>query len=233
MVARSSRTIKRKRRTQTGTRTKRAKMSRGYTRPSGYYGRFQMYSGETRFFDGNGTDTSIATSGDIEEDSLHHVAAGTGESNRVGRKITITSLHMRGNVYLPTTSNSGETSDVFRLVIYLDRHANGATAAVTDILETADVFSFRNLVNSDRFKILHDKTITIDQNAGAGNGTTNTFGPARKVFKVNKRLNIPVQFNSTTGAMAEIQANNIGFMAISEAGYVNMNYYWRIRFKEN
>ena len=51
--------------------------------------------------------------------------------------------------HMPTTTNASNTFDTLRFILHLDRQANRAAAAVTDILESADHFSFNNLSNKD------------------------------------------------------------------------------------
>ena len=58
-----------------------------------------------------------------------------------------------------------------RVMLYHDKQANGATAAVLDILESADYQSFNNLVNSGRFRILMDRTYAMNYLTLASGGT--------------------------------------------------------------
>ena len=59
-----------------------------------------------------------------------------------------------------------------RCLFVMDRQVNGATPAVSDILNISDWQSFNNLANSHRFRILSDKLYTINCTAGGYTGTS-------------------------------------------------------------
>ncbi len=206
----------------------------GITRVSGYYGRFAN-GGENKFFDTTRASHAPGTSGTISNLSLNLIPQGVTESTRVGRKCTINKLMIHGNCALPTTAVAGETSDLLRFIIYLDKQANGATAAVTDILESAAWASFNNLSNSQRFQILADKHITLNCGAGSGRGSTDTLSYAEYVmpYFFFKKCKIPVEFSATTGAITEIRSNNIGVLCITVGGEAVTGYTARVRFSDN
>jgi len=212
---------------------KRRRVAKGSYRTTGYYGRYSPLGSELKFLDTTDTKSSVNASGTIKESSLVNVVAGTGESQRVGRKITIKSIHMRYIAQLSNTSNPSGTDDGLRVIVYWDKQCNGATAAVTDILETAEYLSFNNLSNKNRFSILMDKTVDISATAGAYDGTNDQFGQKAVTRSFHKKVNIPVEYSSTTGGLTEIRSNNIGLLAISDAGAINMGYTCRVRFSDN
>lgn len=189
---------------------------------------------EMKFIDTADTLGSVNASGSIKESSLVNVAAGTGESQRVGRKICVKSLHMRYTAQLSNTSNPASTDDGVRVILYWDKQANGATAAVTDILESATYLSFNNLSNKGRFVILMDRVVDVSATAGAWDGTNDQYAQKAQTKTFHKKgLNIPVEYSSTTGALTEIRSNNIGLLAISDSGSINMAYNVRVRFTDS
>lgn len=188
---------------------------------------------ELKFFDQDVDDASIAANGTIftnssAEASLIRIAAGDGESNRDGRKIVITKIKWRYQV--DGTELSNTTKDTVRLILYLDTQCNGAAATVTNILETDDFQSFRNLTNSKRFKILMDRTYSFYAQAGAGNGVTDAFGSQRYDDTFYKDVNIPVEYSSTTGAIAELTQNNLGLLVMSDTGNTKLEGKMRLMF---
>lgn len=203
--------------------------SKGYDRTSGYYGRFSTPGGENKFFDTTVGVATIGTGGTIFSSSLNLIPQGTTESSRIGRKCTVRSLSINGSFFLPGTVTAADGSDVFRLIIYLDKQCNGAAATVTDILETANIYSFNNLANSGRFRIL--KTKKVSMSATAGNGTSSM--EKQQFFSFTLNLNLPLEFSSTTGALTEIRSNNLGVLAISQDGKCQMAFTTRIRFSDN
>lgn len=190
-------------------------------------------SQELKFFDGSKGNTNLSATGAILDDSLLEIAAGTGESNRIGRKITVKKISIRGFFKAATATASANTGNRCRIIVYLDKQANGATAAVGDILEDADINGFRNLTNVGRFYVLYDKIMNVNNLAGAGNGTTDNYGEAHYGFQMHKSCSIPIEYSGTAGAITEFASNNIGVLAIDEESNAAIQYRWRVRFTDS
>ncbi len=207
----------------------------GITRQVGYYGRYGPNSGEKKFWDVSVNDASISQAGTVV-DSLNELVQGTSESQRIGRKATIKNVHCRYNLSLNeqdavATPASGDT---VRFIVFLDKQCNGATAATTDILESDNYQSYRNLANIGRFDILYDKMHVLKflTLASDGAGVVSSANVEMN-SSVNLKCNIPVEFNGTTGVIAEIRSNNIGFLIISRVGnLVVLDSHWRLRFTD-
>lgn len=186
--------------------------------------------GELKFFDTVRATETIATTGTILNTSLNLIAEGTGEQNRVGRKCTVESVHLKGQVQLPAATSP--TTDRVRLITILDKQANGGAAAVTDYLETADINSFRNLTELGRFTLLNDQTCDVNTRAGAGDSAmSDIYAPESKTIRVNKRLQIPLEFSASLGIISELRSNNIFVIALSQTGQATVSYTARIRFR--
>lgn len=216
---------------------KKVKANPGYYRTTGYYGRYPSAggsgTGELKFFDTTDTFAALVPAGEIKN-SLNLIPQGVTESTRIGRKCTIRSLQIRGNLNLPPVAGvSAAGGSVVRIIVYQDKQANGVAATVTDILNTADIHSFRNLANSHRFRILKDSTIDINPTAAAGDGTTNDTTSVYKSWECYLRVNVPLEFSSTTGAITELRSNNLGILAISEtSSNIIFNYNCRVRYSD-
>ncbi len=196
----------------------------GYTRRAGYYGGI-----ENKFFDLDIDDATIAGGGTIAEDSCNAIAQGTGECNRDGRKCTINAINWRYKISVGSTTTLA-CSDVVRVILYLDKQANGAAATTTDILESDDYQSFNNLANRKRFKILMDRTHDVNAPGAAGNGTANDSVPYNITSSLYKKCNIPLEYSSTTGAITELRSNNIGVLLLSKNGAYGFESKMRLRF---
>lgn len=207
----------------------------GRTRTSGYYGRYGGSRGELKFHDLDINAAQMPTAGAITVDSCNEIGQGVTESTRVGRKCTITNIYWKMQMVLPevdaaVTPSSGEQ---VRIILYQDKQCNGATATVADILESANYQSYRNLANSGRFNILMDKAWTINYGGLASDGASVVSQAAvikNAVF--NKRCNIPLEFDNTTGAITEIRSNNIGVLTIGSTGLVGLDSKMRLRFSD-
>ncbi len=203
----------------------------GYARRVGYYGRYNKASGvgrELKFHDVDLDDGVIAAGGTITP-SINLIAQGVTESARIGRKCVIKKIQWRYRLCL-TNSTSG-TTDTVRIIMYLDKQANGATAAVTDILETADIHSFNNLVNSGRFRILMDRSVDVLKTSGGDASGTLNHADIHMSGTFFKNCNIPLEFAGTTGAITEIRSNNLGVLLLGKDGVAQFDSKIRLRFQ--
>lgn len=190
--------------------------------------RYGKLKKELKFFDTAQASVTPGTGGLIMQDSLNHVPTGAGEEQRVGRKIWISHVQAR---FVYSTGSS--VADTMRLIIYLDKQANGAAATVTDILEGASSGSYYNLSNvPSRFKILCDKHLTCHTYGFAGDGTSNVAASTAKWLKLYLPVKAEVVFDSTTGAMSEICCKNLGVLAISTNGQILIGGDYRIRYTD-
>ncbi len=206
----------------------------GYDRTGGFYGRYAPARGELKFHDVDLDDAVIATGGTVTP-SINLIAQGITESTRVGRKCTIKSILWRYSINLveqdaQATAASGDT---IRVILFWDKQANGATATVTGILQSADYQSFNNLANSQRFRVLHDKTRTINFQtlASDGAGVVSSADVLRD-YTFFKKCDIPIEFSDTTGAITEIRSNNLGVLLISRNGTTVFGSKFRLRFSD-
>jgi len=143
------------------------------------------------------------------------IPQGDTQSTRDGRLARIKSIQFRGQI--EGTNGAGSVARV-RGAIYiwviLDRQANGAAAAVTDVFTgTAAQNMLLNLNNSKRFKILH-KEVVAPQTWGFYDSTVvteGTFAVPLEFYIPN--VNILMDWDSTTGAITEIKSNNIFIIA--------------------
>ncbi len=223
---------------RTGRKRKRSrKFKPGYDRTAGLYGRFRKRRKtnrtEQKFYDidiagpsneplteagfhpsqgGAGPSTTCETIIDIPQ--------GTGESQRIGRKITIVAIHLRLIFVFDESEQTDMTAglhthDTIRVMIYLDKQCNGTTANATDILVTDHYLSFRNITNSSRFRIISDKIFDFNTSASAAGGNldqVSVMAHKNKTLKLSYKLKIPIEYSGTTGNITEIRSNNIGIL---------------------
>ncbi len=171
---------------------------------------------------------TLATTGNVKN-SCNLIAQGVTESTRIGRVCNIRSIDFRYTIKLLATTTD-EAEDVVRIIVYLDKQANGATATAADILEQVNIQGFNNLTNSGRFRFLHDRLFNLNATSGGGNGTTDHTYSHSKSARFFKRCNIPIEFSSTAGAITEIRSNNIGILAICRSDLTSLDSSMRILF---
>jgi len=193
------------------------KFKSGYNRTGGFYGRYAGRNAELKFFDTTLTGTLDSTGellpGGGTTTGLNLIPQGITESTRIGRKCVIKKISIQGYLYTSTADGS----DTFRIHLVLDKQANGAYPAYSDIVTASALTGFNNLSNSQRFKILKTWKGPINTTGVTTNFDANTrFYPAvYKKIKYNKKCNIPLEFSSTTGAITELKSNNLIFIAQS------------------
>lgn len=115
---------------------------------------------------------------------INGVAQGTDFNTRIGRKFTMKSVLVRGDVRVGATP----ASTAWRVMVVLDRQANGVAPGITDIINAANLAGVQTLSFRDRFVVLMDKQGWLEQ-------TDMQIRP----FKWYHKCNLEVT-NSGTGA---------------------------------
>lgn len=161
--------------------------------------------------------------------TITNMQQGTGEKRRIGRSITVTHISWRYAMSLTSKASANDAVDSIRVILYQDRQCNKANAVVTDILESADFNSFNNLANRKRFSTLMDRQYTLNSPGGLptetlATQTTDTFF---------KSVNIPIQYDGTSGNISTITSNNIGILLIVGDGGTEFASTIRIRYHDN
>ena len=182
---------------------------------------------ESKFFDSS-DNVAVPAAGDVNA-SLCLISQGAGDSQRLGRKIFPTSVGLKGSLTFTSPSGTNLT-DLVRVVVFIDKQANGATATVAQLLQGANYNNWRNLDNTDRFMFLYDKVHTLGLTASGSASTV-----VRKKFNVWLQLpsDLEIQYSSTTGALTELTSANIGVMSISLLdGDTTLDYISRLRYTD-
>ncbi len=188
--------------------------------------------GEFKFFDTQDGLSTISVLGAIQT-SRNLIPQGTGESERIGRKATLVSLHYRYSFRLPAVAGAATQPDeTMRIIIYIDKQTNGGNATVTDLLETANIRSFRNLSNTGRFSILMDKMHSLKHSGLGGPDPTAVQNGGTFNFTWSKKCELPLEFSSTMGALAELKTNNVGVLLISDRGVGQFLGNFRVRYSD-
>lgn len=176
---------------------------------------------------------------------LNAVSQGDSESQRDGRQIAMNSITIKGSLVMVTGDailSFGETPNV-SVYLVLDKQTNAAQCQSEQVFENPsatavlNTMPFRNLENSERFRILKSVHIPASDFIGAsgGNGTTMDQGGTQVSFSIYKKLNgMKVNYISgATGSLISAIADNslhvIAYMN-NPAFTCNLNYQARLRF---
>lgn len=160
---------------------------------------------------------------------LNGLVPGTGASQRIGKKVTLKSIQIRGAI------NAGALgvnpfSGFGRMFIIYDKQANAAFPTIASILEQTSGTSPMNMDNRERFLVLYDRQFALDQFGG---------NPSAQV-KMYKKLNLTTVFNAgTAGTVADITSGAVYVVFINENSYVTtstnspiIRWYSRIRYED-
>lgn len=132
---------------------------------------------------------------------LNLIAQGDGPSSRDGNSLKT----MKIFVNLNCSINASAASTALRIVLFVDKEANGLTPTISDIFSAASVTSNYNHNESSRFFTLSDKTMVLTQQASQG-----------RYMKVYRRLGFHIHFDGTAATVANVQDNNIWLFFISD-----------------
>lgn len=181
---------------------------------------------ERKLFDTVNAGTNFAAAGVILNNSLNLVTQGNAENQMIGRKITIRSIEVRGQLYLAGDSDAtfvNNSTTNYRMCLVLDRQANGAAAAIVNIFDQATSYGFRNAENEKRFKILKEWNGEFNSQSlvnAASSGYNSD--PRIKYIKWYKKCMIPIEFapEATPGtrAITEVRSNNLLLLGFATAG---------------
>ena len=214
----------------------------GYTRKSGYYRYTQ--AGEKKFFDIQSGFQTLSGGGTIVENSLNLIDQGTGVSQMVGRQVRIKSIQIKGRFDVAPKQGAVVaglgTSVTFRLMLILDKQANGAVPTVGQIMQQSELNGMLEMENKDRFSVLKEWRVALNSTSVVADNTANpgeeyfSLGVERP-FKYYRKCNIVVQFNDQAGGtrnINEVRSNNLILMGFSTNGDGRIDYVTRIRYTD-
>lgn len=168
-------------------------------------------------------------------DTIVNINEGSDQVTRNGRTIQVKSVHVKLHIWLPEQEETdlAKTADTFRVILFIDKQCNGATATVLNLLHVTSFLSFRNLTGGSRFRVLWDKSITLNAQAAAGGGgvaSNQESGRVGMYLSFDKDLGLPIEYNGLGITVAQLQTNNIGLLFISSRGLMEATVRTRVRF---
>lgn len=171
--------------------------------------------------------------------ALNVPVTGTDYFNRIGRKIYMKNVHIRGVVNNLATST---TQEMVRMLIVYDSQPNTAFPVIADILQNANVAAATsvssdiNLVNRERFTILRDKQIIVYPVTNTAGALTNLTipDPIAQTYNINefvKLKGLETTYNVTSGGtIADVTSGSLLFVTFGASGAWQINFHSRLRF---
>lgn len=203
-------------------------------KPAGLYAK--VNSKEIKAVDVNITQ-AMNIPGSVTFQLLNGVQAGAAFYNRVGSRIEMKSVHLRGYIRNITTG----IDDVGRIMVVYDRQPNGSFPNITDIIQSRDNAGATgnsgiapvNLDQRDRFVILRDYQVYLPSVTNTAGVLTN--GPAHQCngnpleFSIFIKLKgLITHYKSTTNPAVIGDINTGGLYAICLS--FNDDGKWRSQF---
>lgn len=171
--------------------------------------------------------------------TLNTVINGAELYQRVGRKIYMKSLHIRG--VIQATAASVEQAG--RIIIYYDSQPNGVAATIASLLQDSNAASGTswaseiNLTNRQRFKILRDYQVMLGDVTNIAGVAEVVPDPIKNTLNIEmfiKLKGLEAIFNGTNGGtIADITSGAIGITFVGNSttdGNYALSYTSRLRF---
>ncbi len=173
---------------------------------------------EVKFLDTDIDDAVVAATMTIN--NLTVIPEGNGESERIGRKLTIASVHIRGAVSLSSKSSAVTTSDNVVTMLVVDSQTNGAQFTATDLLETDSFQAFPNLSNSTRFFCCYREIHSMKVSGASTTGAAHAFGEDTDFLEIDLDLGLVIDYDNSvdTGAISSVTSNNLYWVTQSSKG---------------
>lgn len=165
------------------------------------------------------------------------IPEGNGYDERVGRKIFISRLQIHGTI---CGNTAGTGCQQVRVMIVVDKQANGTTPTVHDLIDTSGAAdytqAFRNLENTGRFFWLMDRHIVTQGDVAGAKHSQNW----NLIKRFPKGLHVTYDQTDGNGAAATdgevdtIKTNNIWVFAVGPAATNNakLSFSARVRYTD-
>lgn len=215
-----------------------ASRRRGYARVLGRASGALVMTPEKKYFDSELSLTSTPNTtawgaGNVLNPSATPVASidtlfcpkdGSGINQRIGRKVAVHKIKLRGTVQCaPQADQTGsDAANMIRMMLVQNKQTNGAEMNASELMRDAGLTSatslfqsFQSTNNFGKFRVLKDKIITIQNPNMAYDGTNIEQQGLMKPWKMSVTFRKPVivHFNSTNGGtVADIVDNSFNFV---------------------
>lgn len=162
--------------------------------------------------------------------ALNAIAQGTGESERIGRKVSNNSIHIRGQLAI---SPATPQSRLVRILVVKDSQTNGAPLSPTDVIASSGtafaIHGWRNLETVSRFNVLVDKTFALNPDISFDGTATSTNSMVLPI-KFNLKCSGTTLYDDTTANISNITDNSYHVLTCASGGGVSFQYNCRFRF---
>lgn len=181
---------------------------------------------------------------------LNPVQQGSAYYNRIGSRIELSSLHLRGIIDPNADKANVVPFDIGRIIIFYDRQTNGALPTQTALLQTVSQtgaatnvgLSEINLDNRDRFLVIRDYQVFFPEtdNTGISRYVNTQSKEGNNEYSINmhiklKGLQTMYKSSSNPITAGDIATGGLFIGFISHATTADRACTWtaRLRYKDN
>lgn len=211
-----------------------------------------LSSSERKYFDSQVSTKQInAVSGNFTNgmanpttlNTLFCPTPGTGIDNRIGRKCSVLSLRIKGEIEFPAlndaTAITALSPMVFRFIICQDYQCNGTQMSSQDLITSGGTNvawdMFQNTAGFGRFRVLKDKRFILQDPNFGDDGTTVDRNGRMILFDYTIKFRRPVvvHFNSgTAGTVADLVDNSFNVICVcnNATSIPTLNYKSRVTY---
>lgn len=154
---------------------------------------------------------------------LNGITQGVDQNNRVGNRVRMKYARIRINLSQASNTPASIRESMHRIIIFIDKQANGALPASSDLLTTTgataeEYLSPIKIQSKKRFQILYDRYHTLQVHGGSVNVPQTTSIEIK--LKLKKKI---VQYKGTTNGITDLQTNSLLFLHVCDtsSGAVN------------
>ncbi len=188
---------------------------------------------ELKFFDTAVVDTNIDAGMTFFNPII--LVQGDAESERIGRKVIIRSLAIKGALQLNGATVGTNTACIVTMKVVQDRQTNGAQFAAVNLLTTDAFNSYNNISNKNRFKVLKSCTFELKAGGAAASGAAFIFSQDIAYVDEFLKMNIPIEYDATfaDGRIATVRSNSIWLVfQASDTNIVGSSLNMRVRYTD-
>lgn len=181
--------------------------------------------------------TAVTSTPTISDCGLSSITESSTSFGRVGQKIQLKSIQMKGQMEIGQGTSSSTNDNVNQIRLLLVKYDTHPTVNLTlsDILNTDVSTATPEIVMSAlyqkhpefKYRVLYDKVHTLYWHNSSG---TTGGAPTIKRFTINRKLNFPVNYDGST-----LSGQSLALIAVSDSSVIThpvMCYDMRINYTD-
>jgi len=201
--------------------------------------------GEVKCVDQTASNFTLVASTTGNKVLLNGTIPGSAIQNRLGRRIHMKSVQVQGQI-VQYQNGTTPVDDFVHIFLVYDHQVNAAAFNLSDLLQSCDsagntgtsTFSFLNMSNSKRFKILRHEVMKLETIGVSQDQPSQESTDAHKHTTIQWFVplnSLETQYNTgTAGTQADIQTGGLWLMTLGLSAAADSQYQFqgnaRLRF---